>query len=185
MRLITVFVFIALFSRLSLALDIKVPANSLYKKSGEDSFATADSATTIPLPANSSILLKTPNNLPLLIYHPANDNSKVEISDGDLKQISETALEPRLNQALNELTSANLEIQKLIQRKNYSEALSQLNRLKSKYPQVALVHFLEGTLHYLQNDKTLAIQALERGLLIQPDNTEAQTLLKQLKGGTR
>lgn len=176
---------ISLLTLAAHAYELKLPSETLYKFNNEDSFKVHKSNEPLDIPADAPVFIKTKNNLPILIYQPTNKNSKIEINDSNFKELSELALNPILNEALNELTMANLELQTMIKEKNYLPALNRLSELKIKYPKIAHLYFLEASVLYLRNNKGQAIISLEKGVEIYPQNEDAQKLLKILKGGSR
>lgn len=183
MRLIS-FTISLLLTITAQAVELKFPADSKYLLPGGDILKFANNDKNLELKDGGSVIILVNDSIPVLVHHSKNSNAKIEINPADLKKITDQFLAPQLNTALNEIAKAQVEIQGLIQKRNLNVALTKVNQLKEKYNGVALILFLEGTVHYLLNNKQLATSALEQGLVIDPNNSDAKSLLSKLKGGS-
>jgi predicted AlkP superfamily phosphohydrolase/phosphomutase/Tfp pilus assembly protein PilF len=67
------------------------------------------------------------------------------------------------------------------QRANYPEALAKLTQAERIAPRYALVHQYRSNVAYLMGDLPGAMRALEKGLVIEPDNALFKTNLQRLK----
>ena len=174
---------LSLLPAVSQAVEIQPSVGSSYRLSDQKNFTKVEGATTFTLKDADYALITGGSQLPILIVNPKSSKAVIEIPDADNREVLSSLVDPQVNKAVNEIVDGTVSAQILIQQKNYEQALRITTQLQQKYSAVANLYFLEGTIHYLMNNKSLAIAKLEQGLTMAPDNTQGQNLLKQLKGG--
>lgn len=182
MRKILVSNILVIAPTLSFAVEIQPSIGSSYRLSDQKDFTKADPKKTFTLDGADYALITNESHLPILVLNPKSSKAVIEIPETDNKEVINNLLSPHINQAVNEIIDGTLSAQILIQKKNYEQALRITSDLQKKYAEVANLYFLEGTIHYLMNNKSLAISKLEHGLTIAPENSQGKILLKQLKG---
>jgi len=89
---------------------------------------------------------------------------------------------PKSNHELNDaVLSQVLQAQTYIHKKNYDEAQNILVNLTGQYPQSATLWSLLGSSYYLAKKKTKALEAFEKALALNPQATDVQRLVEQLR----
>lgn len=147
--------------------------NSESKKSGE---------ALVVNPGDAAIIVHGKKNLPLLVFAPSSNDSKVTLTDAQFELLLQEQLQPTLESATREIVSELRRTESLVQRKDYAQAQTIMSGLKTKYPRVSSVLFMSGTVSFLMNNKAGAIEDLQKGLEFDPQNEPAKKLLAQLKG---
>ncbi|NUN05212.1 MAG: hypothetical protein HUU57_05575 [Bdellovibrio sp.] len=165
------------------AVEIQPSIGSSYRLSDQKNFTKVEDAKTFDLKSADYALITSSSQLPILVINPKSSKAVIEIPATDNQEVLSSLVEPQVNKAVNEIVDGTMSAQIMIQQKNYEQALRITMQLQQKYSAVANLYFLEGTIHYLMNNKSLAITKLEQGLTMAPENTQGQNLLKQLKGG--
>lgn len=89
---------------------------------------------------------------------------------------------PKSNHELNDaVLSQVLQAQTYIHKKNYDEAQNILVNLTGQYPHSATLWSLLGSSYYLAKKKTKALEAFEKALALNPQATDVQRLVEQLR----
>lgn len=83
--------------------------------------------------------------------------------------------------SLTETTDAVAQIQRMIYKKNYSEAERTLNNLTLKYPAIPVFYSLLGNIYYLEKNLDKALDAYQRSYALQPQNQEASRMIQKIK----
>ena len=123
--------------------------------------------------------------LPWLIFNPANRNSQIKLSSSKSEALYQNLMQPVLDRQLNEILNEVNRVQMMIQKRDYSNAVTQARQLKEKYPRLATVYFLSGTANFMANNKSVASEDFKRGLEIDPKNDWAKSLQEKLQKGDR
>ena len=156
--------------------DVQIKRNSL---GNLESIKTGD---LIKLAPGENIFVSTPQGLPMLIYSVQKDSSKVTVSNIMISTAVQEQLQPALEKSTAEIIEGLRRAEVLVQKRELNQAATITNSLKEKYKYVSSIWFLSGTIAFLQNSKTTAIEDLEKGLRLDPDNDPAKKLLTKLKG---
>lgn len=156
--------------------DVKV------KRGDQNSFEDIKAGQSLPLIAGESVFALNSQNMPVLIVAPAKDKARVVVADSNMSTAIQAHLQPTLQKATSEIVDGLRKAEILIQKKDFTQASTIILSLKSKYTDISSLLFMSGTLAYLQNNKSSAIEDLSRGLQLDPNNEPAKKLLAQLKG---
>ena len=178
--LTTLTAFIALHAK---AADLVFESDVQIKKNDQTSFEPIKAGQSFEISPGDNIFVMTPKSLPLLIVAPAKDKAKVVITDSNMSAALQEQLQPTLQKATSEVIDGLRKAEALIQKKAYPQASAILLALKGKYKDISSLLFMSGTLAYLMNNKSSAVDDLQRGLALDPSNESAKKLLAQLKGG--
>lgn len=181
-QILAIYIF-SLLPAVTQAVEIQPSVGSSYRLSDQKNFTKVEESKPFDLKTADYALITGNSQLPILVINPKSSKAVIEIPETDNREVLSSLVDPQVNKAVNEIVDGTLSAQVLIQQKNYEQALRVTTQLQQKYSAVANLYFLEGTIHYLMNNKSLAIAKLEQGLTMAPDNTQGQNLLKQLKGG--
>lgn len=158
--------------------DVKV------KKTEQSNFEDLKAGDSFTLNSGDQVFAITKQGLPLLIFSPSSKNSNLVVQSVSLNAAMTEQLQPTLNKATNEVIDGLRKAESFMQKRDYTQATTVTNQLKQKYGNISSVLFLSGTLNFLMNNKSTAIEDLQKGLAIDPSNEAAKKLLSQLKGGT-
>lgn len=167
----------------SYAQTIQFEQNSRVKKENQNIFQDVKAGDKIVLKPSESLFVITEKNLPLVVLNPSSKASTLTVTESNLSSMLQEQLQPALNAATNEIVNELRKAENLIQQKNYSQALTGVNQLKTKYQGVSAIYFISGTIYYLLNNRNAAIEDLEKGLKIEPNQDAATKLLAKLKAG--
>lgn len=165
------------------AADLIFESDVQIKKNDQNSFENLKAGQGFALEPGDNVFVMTPKNLPLLIVAPMKDNAKVVIPDTNMSAALQEQLQPTLQKATSEIIDGLRKAENLIQKKDFPQASAILLSLKSKYKDISSLLFMSGTLAYLMNNKSSAVDDLQKGLALDPTNESAKKLLTQLKGG--
>lgn len=163
--------------------DLVFESDVQIKKNDQTSFESLKAGQGFVLEPGDNVFVMTPKNLPLLIVAPLKDNAKVVVPDTNMSAALQEQLQPTLQKATSEIVDGLRKAETLIQKKDFSQASAILLSLKSKYKDISSLLFMSGTLAYLMNNKSSAVEDLQKGLALDPSNESAKKLLSQLKGG--
>jgi predicted Zn-dependent protease len=92
---------------------------------------------------------------------------------GDPKKFDET---------LNALASAVADVQKDIQKKDYSFAEQKLTNLITEYPNVSTLYSLLGNISYLERRIEKALVYYKKAQSLSPNSVELQKIVERLEG---
>lgn len=182
MRILILIYTLALMPVLANGVEIQPAAGASYRLSDEVEFTKIGDKKTFSLNKADYALITNGSQLPILVVNPKSSKAVIELPENANHEVLNNLVAPQVNKAVNEILDGTISAQILIQKKNYDQALRMTLQLQQKYFGIANLYFLEGTIHYLMNNKSLAIAKLEQGLIIAPENSQGQNLLKQLKG---
>jgi len=171
-----------LFTPLAHATDVVFESDVQFKRNNQNAFEPLKAGQSISLNSGDNVFALNGQNMPVLIVAPAKDKARVVVADSNISVALQAQLQPTLQKAISEIVDGLRRAENLIQKKDYVQASAILFSLKSKYKDISSLLFMSGTLSYLQNNKTVAIEDLTRGLQLDPNNEPAKKLLAQLKG---
>jgi len=176
-------IFIFLNCLQALAEEISFESNMLVKKGDQNNYEQLKAGDKIQLSQGESLMAFSSQNVPLLIYSTSSKTSQIRILDTNLSVAMVQLLQPQLQKSTNEILDVVRKVESLIQKRDYTQASQLIVPLREKYKDVSSVLFLSGTVRYLMNDKAQAIDDLQKGLAIDPNDENAKKLLAKLKGG--
>lgn len=168
-----------LFSNAS---EVVFESNVQFKKNEQTNFESLKAGESLNLKSGESALIITPQNIPLLVYAIQKDGSKITVADSNVSTALAEKLQPSLQKATAEIIEGLRKAEALIQKRDFSQAASITALLKEKYQNISSVLFMSGTIFYLMNNKASAVEDLQSGLRLDPNNEPAKKLLGQLKG---
>lgn len=139
---------------------------------------------SLELKTDDLIQFSAPGKVPLMLY-PKNKQSNAKISLPSIsKEAFSQALEQEVNKKIDDIFPQIHQVQQLILKENYSDAISKIRNLKSKYPNIAYISFIEGAAYSVLKRYTEAKRALNEGLEIFPESVDGKELYRQISGGT-
>lgn len=171
-----------LFAFQAYAAELVFESDVQIKRNDQTSFEKVKAGETLPLKPGDSVFAMSPQNMPILVVAPVKDQGRVVVSDTNMSAAMQEQLQPTLQKATSEIVDGLRKAEALIQKKDYSQAQTLVMTLKTKYKDISSLLFMSGTLSYLMNNKTAAVEDLQRGLQLDPNNEPAKKLLAQLKG---
>jgi len=166
----------------AMAAELVFESDVQIKKNEQNSFETIKAGQSLPLQAGDNVFVMTSQNLPLLVVAPSKNNSKIVVSDTNMTAALQEHLQPIVQKATMEIVDGLRKAETLIQKKDYTQASTIILSLKSKYKDISSLLFMSGTISYLMNNKSAAMEDLQKGLIIDPANEPAKRLLAQMKG---
>ena len=171
----TTITFFAAAEEISFESEVRV------KRENQNGFEALKPGTALKLKAGESALVSTAQGFPMLIYAPTGPSAQVKVADVNLEIFAQDALRPQLEKSTREVVNSLRKIDSLIERREYDQALAALNPLRSKFPNISSVLFASATVNYLTNHRQTAIEDLQKGLELDPDDAAAKKLLARLK----
>ena len=81
----------------------------------------------------------------------------------------------------NSIMTETQQINYLIKKAKYSEALNLVDQLITKYPKAPILYDLQGSILLLKGDKGRSIASYEKSLILNPVNEKTKTVLGKLK----
>ncbi len=166
----------------SSASEVIFQSNVQFKKNEQTNFESLNAGESLNLKSGESAFIITPQNIPLLVYAIQKDGSKITVADSNVSTAIAEQLQPSLQKATTEIIEGLRKAEALVQKRDFSQAASITSSLKEKYRNISSVLFMSGTVFYLMNNKTSAVEDLQNGLRLDPNNEPAKKLLGQLKG---
>jgi hypothetical protein len=179
----TFLVFASLFFAVNApAAELVFEADVQIKKNDQNNFESIKAGQSLPLQAGDNVFVLSSQNLPLLVVAPSKNNSKVVVSDTNMTAALQEHLQPAVQRATVEIIDGLRKAEALIQKKDYTQASTIIVTLKSKYKDISSLLFMSGTISFLMNNKSAAVEDLQKGLILDPANEPAKRLLAQMKG---
>jgi predicted Zn-dependent protease len=163
------------------ALQVTTDFKASYQKTGDSNLVDLNPREVLQLDPGQQVLFQADGHIPMLIVIPKDKDAQVHLSNEQQKDLIQKATQKSLSEAVSEIVAKIQATEWLIKNKNYSSAQTNLNELQDKYPQVASIYFMQGTVHFLLNNRKAAVAAFEQGLRIDPNNVDAKKLLENLR----
>lgn len=152
------------------------------KKDSDTDFVSIKSGSTFELNRGDTAIAMHSDGFPFFILAPRDEKSTVVLANGNLQSLMQDQMSGTINRSVAEIVNGLRKSESLMAKKDYTQAMTVLSSLKSKYSQVASIYFLSGSISYLLNNKSLAIDDLQKGLALDPNDQTAKNLLDKLKG---
>lgn len=156
--------------------DVKV------RVGGTQSFTEQKSGTSMQVKPGSELLILSKKNMPILVLAPQSSLSRINITEGLLTELMTEYTRDSVEKATSTIVAELSKAELLLRKRELTRALDILNTLKRNYPNISSILFMRGTVLYLMNNKPSAIEDLDAGLKIEPNNEPAQKLLQRLRG---
>lgn len=150
-----------------------------------DKLTTFTAGQRLDLKDGQAYVVIPEGQLPWLFFNPSNRNSKIKLSSTKNEALYQNLMQPVLDRQLNEILNEINRVQAMIQKRDYSNAVTHARQLKEKYPRLATVYFLSGTANFAANNKSGASEDFKKGLEIDPNNDWAKSLQEKLQKGER
>ena len=161
--------------------DISFESEVRFKRENKQAFETLKVGEVLKLKSGESALVSTAQGFPMLIYSPSGEGSQVKVADVNLEVFAQDALRPQLEKSTREVVNILRKVDTYIDRREYDQALATLAPLRAKYPNISSVLFASATVNYLTNHRATAVEDLQKGLELDPDDAAAKKLLARLK----
>lgn len=135
---------------------------------------------------NTDIILSTPmqvdikGHLPILLIPIKDGVTEVKLNPPSYKEAINTYGQKEMSNIVSEIFIDIQLIQKKIQTRDAAGAMSLITSLQNKYPNVAFLDFIRGSILFLQGQKSEARTAVKKALESHPDYEEGQKFLKSL-----
>ena len=153
--------------------SLTVSGRKLDVKAGEE----------IELIKDKPILAEARGRVAMFIYPVDSRDDELKVSLPTLNKSQITSVqEQNINVQLDELLPEIQQVQVMMLKRDYTNALSKIRDLKTKNPGVAFLSFIEGSCYSVLNRKSEAIRAIREGLSIYPESPDAKELYKKLSG---
>lgn len=173
--------FINLVTIFSHGLEIELAMNAKVKNSEDEKFIDKKSGETIELNAGNILFIVPEKQLPFILVGENPSSKKIVLNSIDLSETFAEVIDQKIQLATDVVISEMKKIEHLLKKKDYSGAQGRVSSLKHQYPKISQVLFLSATVSYLANNNTQAIEDLNRGLAIDPNDESAKQLLKKLE----
>jgi tetratricopeptide (TPR) repeat protein len=175
------FLIVQIYSVPIWAVELQFESIMKIKKNDVNEFLEVGPQAPLTLKKGESALISHPLGLPVLVIVPKEESSKLTITSNELLNLTDLQVAKVVNQRVNEILIEMRKAESFVNKKNYTQALAVLQNLKNKYDQIAPIYFMSATVSYLLNDRKSAIDELEKGLKLQPEDQVAKNLLEKLK----
>jgi hypothetical protein len=136
----------------------------------------------VVFPASESIVIQAEGRMSMLLV-PVKENSSIDIRLPELGKDSITTIQnDEVNKMMDSLFVEVQQIQGMILDEKYQTALSKISVLVSRFPDVAFLHFIEGSCYQILGRKNDAVRSVRRGLALYPQSQDGQELYRKLTG---
>jgi tetratricopeptide (TPR) repeat protein len=163
-------------------IDVKSGTDLKILKESQNEFMNVKTGELFEIKKGESAYIIPDESLPFLLFVPESENSQINLNAVDLKKISDQQILQVLGKKINEVILGLRKAEFLMHKKDYSQALQNLTSLKEKYPTVASVFFLSASINLLSKNRSQALEDVQRGLILDPEDEKAKKLLKELQG---
>lgn len=175
-------IFILLFPVFAFAnLQIELSMNAKVKTAQDDKFTDKKSGDVIDLNNGDIIFVVPEKQLPMILVGANPNVKKVTINPIDVSESFSDVVNLKVQEATDNIVSEIKKIELLIKKQDISGAQGRVSSLKLQYPKISQVLFLSATISYLSNNKDQAIEELNKGLAIDPNDESAKQFLKKLE----
>jgi len=163
-------------------LHLRVPENGTIEDLSKQTKEPLARETDLTMQINSPRVVKIEGRIPVLVVPTDSGDSVIKLNPPFEKEVSSKASQKDISFSVSQIMVGIESIQKSIQKKNYESANSQLEDLEKKFPDVAFLGFVRGSLDLIQGQKSKARKAVLHALESHPDYKEGQEFLKALGG---
>lgn len=138
----------------------------------------------ISLSSTEPILLEFADRIPVLLV-PISEGGEIKVDSPTVSSVLSKNTEEQASKLLSPLIFEFVQIQDLIKQKHLKEAEEKIVVLKNRYPNVAFLDFVWGSILALNGNREAAKTAVQRALASHPDYEEGKIFLKSLEGESR
>lgn len=140
-----------------------------------------ESSATVSVDGPS--ILRMAGRMPVMVLPVKNNGSEVKLDPPTFKEAAGSSGQLEVSLIVSEIMISVQNIQRDIQRKKYDSAYIQVTELQTKYPGVAFLDFLRGSVLFLQGKRSAAREAVNKALEVHPNFEQGKEFLKQIGGG--
>jgi hypothetical protein len=162
---------------------IKLPEDSVGQFVGPSKARVefkAGVASTVDL--SEPLQITSATRIPIILVPIYSGHADINMDSPQTKDALVNADQKAVSTLLSTLMANIADVQNLIQKKRYSEATSQLDLLRTKYPDVKFLEFIRASILLLQGNRSEAQKTTEDALKFHPDYLEGKRFLEKLKG---
>lgn len=135
-----------------------------------------DTELTISTPLQVDIL----GHLPVILIPLKEGTTDIKLQPPSYKDAINTYGQNEISHIVSKMFIDIQLVQKKIQLRDLSGAMSTINELQKNYPNVAFLDFIKGSILFLQGQKSEARTAIKKALEAHPDYEEGQKFLKSI-----
>lgn len=179
--IVTIFSFSAVAEKAEMKLIIPSDGELQSLESQEKQAIVKDSTSTVTVSGPS--VLRMTGRMPVLILPVKNNGSEVKLDPPTFKEAAGSSGQIEVSLIVSEIMISVQNIQRDIQRKKYDSAFIQITELQAKYPGVAFLDFLRGSVLFLQGKRSAAREAVNKALEVHPNFEQGKEFLRQIGGG--
>lgn len=140
-----------------------------------------DSSAVITV--NGPSVLRMTGRMPVMVVPIKSAGTEVKLDPPTFKEAAGTSGQLEVSLVVSEIMISVQNIQRDIQRKKYDSAYIQITELQTKYPGVAFLDFLRGSILFLQGKRSAAREAVNKALEVHPNFEQGKEFLRQIGGG--
>jgi len=126
------------------------------------------------------VWIEQENHVPIIVYE-ANSNSKLNVQAPKIEEALYKQKQVQIDAEISEVLLKYSAIQRNIKTRRIDDAVKDITQLRTKFPNVAFLDFLEASVAVVKGDSEKAKSLLKRGLVSHPDFEEGKKLLQQLE----
>lgn len=133
---------------------------------------------------DSPAIIKLEGRIPVVLIPVQQGNAEVKLNPPTFREAAKETAQKEISLIVSEIIEEIHVVQKEMQKKNYDKALYKIEELEKKYPDVAFLDFIRGSVLFLEGKKSKARQALTRALEAHPNYQEGRDFLKAIGGAS-
>lgn len=177
-----VLIFSTLAGSVARAFDLTVTNNAVITdvSSGRKSHVKAQESFVVN--ERNPLWIDSPGRVPVLVVPLRTQSGQVKVDSLPIQKAFAESVEVKIDKELSIMLMQIGDIQALLGEKKFSSALQKVSELKTQYPNVRYLDFIEASASFLVGDRSRALSALESGLLAHPDYRPGLQLYKNLGG---
>lgn len=183
MRIELIFAILCLFICQANAVQLQSEIELRVKKESATDFNLIKAGEILELNRGETVLAVPSTGLPFFILVPSSQNAKFQLAAGDVSSMAQNQVAEVVGKTVHEVIIGLRKAETFMSKREYTQGLSVLMPLKQKYPQVAEIFFLSASLNYLNKNKNAALDDVQKGLAIFPEDESAKKLLANLQTG--
>ncbi len=185
MNYVNLLICLSFFTHHSFAAVVEFETPARVSEMDSDKSNLFTSGQHLDLKDGQAYVVVPEGQLPWLFFAPSSRDSKIKLTASKSEALYQNLMQPALDRQLNDILNQINRVQMMIQKRDYSNAVTQAGQLKEKYPRLATVYFLSGTANFMANNKSGANEDFKKGLEIDPNNDWAKSLQEKLQKGER
>jgi hypothetical protein len=162
--------------------ELNVNADSVLHdlKSGEKRELRA--GTPFSVNEKNPLWISAQGRIPVLVVPLAAQGSQVSVESPRAEQVFKEEKDLKIDDTLSEVMLYFSEIHRLIAQRNLPVAAQKVTELRTKYPNVKFVNFIEGSVAFLNGDRDKALSLINAGLTAHPSYEPGIEMKKKLEG---